>query len=360
MDEPRRDDAPHAAPGDGAEALPASSGGDAGKPMTDTPITLIEAVTQALAWELAHDPTVLVLGEDVGVNGGVFRATAGLQQRFGDQRVLDTPLDETTIAGLAVGLGAQGMKPVTEAQFDGFVYPMIDQVVSHAARLRNRTRGRLSCPMVLRIPWGGGIRAPEHHSEANESMFVNVPGLRVVMPSSPQRAYGLLLAAIREPDPVIYYEPKRIYRQYKELVPDDGEALPLDVCFLLREGHDVTLVAWGAQVKEALEAADVLAAEGVSAEVVDVATLRPLDFDTIAESVARTGRCVIVQEAPRSAGFGAEIAARLAERSMFDLLAPVERVTGYDTHIPLFRLEMKYLPGVERIVAAARRTLAHG
>jgi 2-oxoisovalerate dehydrogenase E1 component beta subunit len=320
-------------------------------------ITLIEALTQAMAWELKHDPSVLILGEDVGVNGGVFRATAGLQQVFGPERVLDTPLDETTIAGLSVGLATQGMRPVAEAQFDGFVYPMLDHLICHAARMRNRTRGRLSCPLVLRVPWGGGIRAPEHHSEANESMFTNVPGLRVVMPSSPQRAYGLLLAAIRDPDPVIFYEPKRIYRQYKEEVPDDGEALPLDVCYVLRDGSDVTLVSWGAQVKEALEAAEALAGEGISAEVIDLATLKPLDFDTIAESVAKTGRCVIVHEAPYTAGFGAEIAARLAERSMYDLLAPVERVTGYDTHIPLFRLEMKYLPSVARIVAAAKRTL---
>jgi len=212
--------------------------------------------------------------------------------------------------------------------------------------------------MVLRIPWGGGIRAPEHHSEANEAIFTNVPGLRVVMPSSPQRAYGLLLAAIRDPDPVVFFEPKRIYRQYKEEVPDDGEALPLDVCFVLRDGGDVTLVSWGAQVKETLEAADALAKDGISAEVIDVATLKPLDFDTIHESVKKTGRCVIVHEAPRTAGFGAEVAAQLAEKAMFDLLAPVERVTGYDTHIPLFRLEMKYLPSVERIVAAAKRTLA--
>jgi len=321
-------------------------------------ITLIEAITQALAWELKHDDSVVVLGEDVGVNGGVFRATAGLQQTFGPQRVLDTPLDETTIAGLTVGLATQGMKPVAEAQFDGFMYPMVDHIICHAARFRYRTRGRLTCPMVLRVPWGGGIRAPEHHSEANEAIFTNVPGLRVVMPSSPQRAYGLLLAAIRDPDPVIFFEPKRIYRQYKEEVPDDGEALPLDVCFVLRDGSDVTLVTWGAQVKEALEAADALAKEGISAEVIDVATIKPLDFDTIHESVRKTGRCVIVHEAPRTAGFGAEIAAQLAEKAMFDLVAPVERVTGYDTHIPLFRLEMKYLPSVEKIAAAAKRTLA--
>jgi 2-oxoisovalerate dehydrogenase E1 component beta subunit len=321
-------------------------------------VTLIEAVTLALAHELERDDSVVVLGEDVGVNGGVFRATAGLQQRFGSQRVLDTPLCETTIAGLTVGLATQGMRPVAEAQFDGFVYPMVDHIACHAARIRNRTRGRMSCPMVLRVPWGGGIRAPEHHSEANESIFTNIPGIRVVMPSSPHRAYGLLLAAIRDPDPVVWFEPKRIYRQYKEDVADDGEALPLDVCYVLRDGSDVTLVSWGAQIKETLEAAEALEQEGISAEVIDVATLRPLDFDTIRDSVARTGRCVIVHEAPRSAGFGAEIAARLAEESMFDLVAPVERVTGWDTHIPLFRLEMKYLPSVERIVAAAQRTMA--
>jgi 2-oxoisovalerate dehydrogenase E1 component beta subunit len=321
-------------------------------------ITLIEAITQALAYEMKHDESVIVLGEDVGINGGVFRATAGLQQTFGDQRVLDTPLDETTIAGLTVGLATQGMKPVAEAQFDGFMYPMVDHIICHAARMRYRTRGRLTCPMVLRVPWGGGIRAPEHHSEANESIFTNIPGLRVVMPSSPQRAYGLLLAAIRDPDPVIFFEPKRIYRQYKEEVPDDGEALPLDVCFVLRDGSDVTLVSWGSQIKETLEAADALQKEGISAEVIDVACLKPLDFDTILESVKKTGRCVIVHEAAKTAGFGAEIAARLAEHAMYDMVAPVERVTGYDTHIPLFRLEMKYLPSVEKILAAVKRTLS--
>ncbi|QOW22343.1 alpha-ketoacid dehydrogenase subunit beta [Novilysobacter avium] len=321
-------------------------------------ITLIEALTQAMDYELRADDSVVVLGEDVGVNGGVFRATAGLHAKFGSERIIDTPLDETTIAGLTVGMASQGMRPIAEAQFDGFMYPMVDFIVCHAARMRYRTRGRLTCPMVLRVPWGGGIRAPEHHSEANEAIFTNVPGLRVVMPSSPQRAYGMLLAAIREPDPVIFFEPKRIYRQYKEVVPDDGEALPLDVCYVLRDGTDVTLVTWGAQVKEALEAAEKLDAEGISAEVIDVATLRPLDFATIAESVSRTGRCVIVHEAPKTAGFGAEIAARLAEESMYDLVAPVERVTGYDTHIPLFRLEMKYLPSVERVVEAARRAMA--
>ena len=316
-------------------------------------ITLIEAVTQALAFELNKDPSVLVLGEDVGVNGGVFRATAGLQQRFGPERVLDTPLDETTIAGVTVGMAAQGLRPVAEAQFDGFVYPMIDHIVCHAARMRNRTRGRLSCPMVLRVPWGGGIRAPEHHSEANEALFAHIPGLRVVMASSPGRAYGLLLAAIRDPDPVIFFEPKRVYRLYKEDVPDDGEALPLDVCFVLREGKDLTLVSWGAQIKETMEAAGELAKQGIECDVIDVATLKPIDFDTICESVQKTGRCVIVHEACRTGGIGAEIAATLAERSLFDLKAPIKRVTGYDVPIPLFRLEMQYLPSVAKIVSAA-------
>ncbi len=322
-------------------------------------ITLIEAVTQAMAYEMRHDPSVIVLGEDVGVNGGVFRATAGLHAQFGSGRVLDTPLDETTIAGLAVGMAFQGMRPIAESQFDGFIYPMMDHIICHAARMRSRTRGRLHCPMVLRAPWGGGIRAPEHHSEAPEALFAHIPGLRVVIPSSPARAYGLLLAAIRDPDPVIFFEPKRIYRQYKEEVPDDGEALPLDVCFVLRDGSDVTLVTWGAHVKETLEAAERLAERGVSAEVIALATIKPIDFDTIRESVKKTGRCVIVHEAARTAGIGAEIAAQLAEKSMFDLVAPVERVTGYDVPIPLFRLEMKYLPSVERIIAAVDRTLAY-
>jgi pyruvate dehydrogenase E1 component beta subunit len=321
-------------------------------------ITLIQAVTQALAWEMAHDDSVVVLGEDVGVNGGVFRATQGLSEKFGEWRVIDTPLDETTIAGVTVGLATQGIKAIAEAQFEGFIYPMMEQIACHAARMRNRTRGRLTVPAVFRAPWGGGIHAPEHHSEANEHLFTNVPGLRVVLPSSPARAYGLLLAAIRDPDPVVFFEPKRIYRQYKEEVPDDGEALPMDVCFVLRDGTDVTLVTWGAQVKECLEAADELAEEGIGAEVIDVATLTPLDFDTIAESVHKTGRCVVVHEAPKTAGFGAEIAARLAEECLYDLLAPVERVTGYDVHIPLYRLETKYLPSTERIVTAAKRTLA--
>jgi len=321
-------------------------------------ITLIEAVTLALAFELNRDPRVLVLGEDVGVNGGVFRATAGLQQRFGAERVLDTPLDETMIAGITVGLAVQGMIPVAEAQFEGFIYPMVDHIVCHAARMRNRTRGRLTCPMVLRAPWGGGIRAPEHHSDSNEAYFAHTPGIRTVIPSSPTRAYGLLLAAIRDPDPVIFFEPKRIYRAFKEDVIDDGEALPLDVCFVLREGRDVSLVSWGAAIKESLEAAEQLAARGISVEVIDLATIAPIDFDTILESVEKTGRLLIVHEAPRNVGVGAEIAATVAERAIYALKAPILRVTGYDTIMPLFKLEMNYLPSVARIIDATEQLMS--
>ena len=320
-------------------------------------LTLVEGVTQALAWELQHDDSVVVLGEDVGINGGVFRATNGLQQRFGDQRVIDTPLAEVMIAGMSIGMAAQGMKPVAEAQFMGFIYPMLDQMICHAARMRHRTRGRLHCPLVLRAPFGGGIHAPEHHSESTETLFAHIPGLRVVIPSSPLRAYGLLLAAIRDPDPVVFLEPKRIYRQYKEEVPDDGEDLPLDVCYVLRDGTDITLVTWGAMVKETLQAADALAEQGVSAEVIDVATIKPLDTATIIESVAKTGRCVIVHEAARTGGMGAEIAAQLADAGLWHLHAPVKRVAGYDTVMPLYKMEMQYMPSVQRILNAVNEVL---
>lgn len=320
-------------------------------------INLVEALNLALAWELAHDPAVVLLGEDVGVNGGVFRASIGLQARFGAQRVIDTPLAETAIAGAAIGMAAMGLKPVAEIQFAGFVYPTLDHIINHASRLRHRTRGRLSCPMVLRTPCGAGIHAPEHHSESPEALFAHIPGLRVVIPSSPARAYGLLLAAIRDPDPVIFLEPTRLYRLFRQEVADDGEALPLDVCFTLRQGSDVTLVSWGAMLQETQAAADVLAQEGVMAEVLDVATVKPLDMATILESVARTGRCVIVHEAARTSGFGAEIAANLAEYGLYSLLAPVQRVTGYDVVVPLAKLEHQYMPSVERIVSAVRKTL---
>lgn len=320
-------------------------------------ITMVEALTQAMAWEMAHDESVVVLGEDVGVNGGVFRATVGLQEKFGKQRVVDTPLAEALIAGVSIGMAAQGLKPVAEIQFSGFIYPTVDQMINHAGRLRSRTRGRLHVPMVLRAPSGGGIHAPEHHSESNEAMFAHMPGIRVVMPSSPKRAYGLLLAAIRDPDPVVFLEPTRLYRMNKQEVEDNGEALPLDTCFVLREGADVTLVTWGAMVLESLQAAQQLADQGVDVEVIDLATVSPIDFDTILESVEKTGRLVVVHEAPRNCGVGAEIAATVAERAIYSLEAPVQRVAGYDTPIPLFKLEHDYMPSVDRIVRAMRNTL---
>jgi 2-oxoisovalerate dehydrogenase E1 component beta subunit len=320
--------------------------------------TLVGAVTMALAHAMAEDENVVLLGEDIGANGGVFRATQGLLERFGPERVIDTPLAELAIGGVSVGMAAAGLRPVAEIQFMGFIYPIVDQIVSHAARLRYRTRGRLTCPMVVRAPFGGGIHAPEHHSESTEAMFAHIPGLRVVIPSSPQRAYGLLLAAVRDPDPVIFLEPKRIYRAVKQEVPDDGAALPLDTCFVLREGRDITLITWGAMVKETLAAAETLSKEAVSAEVIDVATLKPLDADTILASIDKTGRSVIVHEAALTGGFGGEIAARIAESGLLSLQAPIERVTGYDTVMPLPRLEHHYLPSEGRIVAAARRALA--
>ena len=312
-------------------------------------VTLVDAINLALARAMHDDPSVVVLGEDVGVNGGVFRATVGLQERFGSERVLDTPLAELLISGLCVGMAVQGLKPVGEIQFMGFLYPCIDQLVNHASRMRNRSQGRLTCPMVLRTPHGAGIHAPEHHSESTEAMLAHIPGLRVVIPSSPERAYGLLLAAIRDPDPVVFLEPTRIYRSAKGEVEDNGEALPLDFAFVLREGRDITLISWGAMLKETMAAADALAVEGI------VATLKPYDEDTVLASVAKTGRCVIVHEAARTGGFGAEIAALTAERGLSSLLAPVTRVTGYDTIIPMARLEQHYMPSVDRIVTAARK-----
>lgn len=317
-------------------------------------LNLVEAVNAALAAEMARDESVLLLGEDIGLNGGVFRATNGLQARFGRERVLDTPLAEGGIAGVAIGMAAMGLKPVAEIQFTGFIYPTLDQMINHASRLRNRTRGRLTCPMVLRSPYGAGIHAPEHHSESPEALFAHVPGLRVVIPSSPARAYGLLLAAMRDPDPVVFFEPTRLYRLFKQEVADDGEALPLDACFLSREGADVTIVSWGAMVREADAAADVLAEQGVEAEIIDVATIRPLDMETILRSVEKTGRCVIVHEATRMGGFGAEIAAEIAEKALYSLQAPVKRVAGYDVVVPLYRLERQFIPSVDRIVDAVR------
>lgn len=317
-------------------------------------VTMIEAINMALAYELEHDKDVVLLGEDVGVNGGVFRATNGLQARFGKDRVIDTPLAESMIAGLSVGMAAQGLKPVAEIQFMGFEMSAWDHIYSHAARLRNRTRGRITQPMVIRMPSGGGIHAPEHHNESTEAIFAHTPGLKTVICSNPTRAYGLMLAAIRDPDPVIFLEPKRVYRIVKHEVEDNGEAAPLEMCFIDREGTDITLVSWGAMMHETLLAAEALAKEGVSAEVIDVATVAPLDIDTILESVRKTGRLLIIQEAPRAGGVASEIAAEVAEKAVTSLLAPIGRVAGYDTVMPYYKLEKMYMPTVDRVLAAAR------
>lgn len=322
-------------------------------------VSMLGAITMAMARAMEDDPNVVVVGEDVGVNGGVFRATEGLLERFGEERVMDTPLAETVLAGMSIGLAAQGFRPVTEFQFLGFIYPALDQIINHAGRLRNRTRGRLSCPMVFRAPMGAGIHAPEHHSESTEALFAHIPGIRVVIPSSPARAYGLLLSSISDPDPVMFFEPTRLYRAQKEEVEDNGQGLPLDVCFTLREGKDVTLVSWGASIRETLAAANTLAAEGISAEVIDLATISPIDSDTILRSVEKTGRLVIVHEAPRNCGVGAEIAARVAERGLLFLQAPIERVTAPDTAVPLLRLEKTYMPSETQIADAARRAVRY-
>jgi pyruvate dehydrogenase E1 component beta subunit len=293
----------------------------------------------------------------VGKDGGVFRATLGLLDEFGEERVRDTPLAESMIGGISIGMAIAGLKPVAEFQFLGFLYPALDQIISHASRIRNRTRGRMSCPVVFRAPYGCGIHAPEHHSESTEAMLAHIPGLRVVIPSSPARAYGLLLASIRNPDPVIFLEPSRLYRWSKQEVKDDGKALPLDVCFTLRVGSDVTLVSWGAMLKETLAAAEQLAEQGIEAEVIDVATIKPLDIETILASVEKTGRCVIRHEAARTGGVGADISAQLAEQGMMFLKAPIQRVTGYDTIVPYARLEKLYLPSEKNILAAVQTVM---
>lgn len=324
---------------------------------TTEKLTIAQAVRDALRDEMERDETVLVLGEDVGIDGGVFRATDGLVERFGHDRVIDTPLAESAIIGMSVGLAATGFRPVAEIQFMGFVYPAINQLFSHAARLRNRTRSRLHVPMVVRMPYGGGIHPPEHHSESYESLFLNTPGFKVVVPSNPYDAKGLLTSAIRDDDPVLFMEPKRIYRAFREQVPSESFTVPLGKANIARTGTEVTLVSWGAMVRVCLDAAEVLAHDGVSAEVVDLRTLNPLDRDTLIESVVKTGRAVVVHEAPRTNGFGAEISAQITEHAMLQLLAPVQRVAGFDVVFPLSHNEKLYLPSRERIIKAVHEAL---
>ncbi|TNC81087.1 MAG: alpha-ketoacid dehydrogenase subunit beta [Oleiphilus sp.] len=326
--------------------------------LSDTKVvTMVEAVNLALHRAMQEDENVVVLGEDVATNGGVFRATVDLKDRYGCKRVMDTPLAESLIAGISVGMATQGLRPVAEMQFMGFIYAAVEHMISHAARMRNRTRGRLSCPMVLRAPYGGGIHAPEHHSESTEALFAHIPGLRVVIPSSPTRAYGLLLSAIADPDPVVFLEPKRIYRMARQEIRDNGEGLPLDTCFTLRTGRDISLISWGAMMHETLAAAQALERLGIDAEVIDVATISPLDMETICTSVEKTGRAVVVQEAARQCGLASEISANISERCLLHLQAPVQRVTGYDTPMPYFSNEQLYMPSVDDILAAVKNCL---
>ena len=319
---------------------------------------MVEAINRGLMEEMERDSSVMVLGEDVGKEGGVFRVTDGLQSRFGAERVVDTPLAESGIVGVALGLAVKGFKPVAELQFMGFLPPALDQVISHVSRIRNRSRGRYTCPMVIRMPYGGGIHAPEHHSESIEAMLAHIPGIKVVIPSTPHDAKGLIVSAIRDPDPVLFLEPKRVYRAIKEEVPDEEYTVPIGEARVVREGDDVTVISWGAMVREALHAAEKVKGEGVNAEVIDLRTISPLDDETIATSVKKTGRAVIVHEAARTCGLGAEIIARINEKALLSLEAPVERVTGFDTVFPLYKMEHHYLPGPERILRGIRKVMA--
>ena len=321
--------------------------------------TLVEAINEALHGEMERDESVLVMGEDVGRSGGVFRVTAGLQERFGADRCVDTPLAEAGILGTALGLCMVGWRPVVEMQYDAFSYPALDQLITHVGRYRWRSGGKMNVPVTVRMPYGGGVRAPELHEESPEAYYVHTPGIKVAIPSTPADAKGLLTAAIRDPDPVVFLEPKVLYRTDRDDVPQGEHYIPLGQARIVRQGTDATVIAYGAMVRVAEEAAQALAAEDVSVTVLDLRTLRPLDEDALLESVRRTGRVVIVQEAPRTAGFGAEIAAIVAERALLDLHAPIERVTGYDVPFPHWRLEDVYLPSAERVASAIRRTLEY-
>jgi len=321
-------------------------------------MTLVGAINHALDFELSRDDRVMVIGEDVGLNGGVFRATDGLHAKHGGDRVVDTPLDESGIMGSAIGLAIGGMRPVPEIQFEGFMGPAYDQLVNHAARMRTRSRGAITCPLTIRVPIGGGIHAPELHSDSPEAIYTHSPGLKVVMPSTPYDAKGLLLAAIRDPDPVLFFEPKRVYRSFKEEVPEDDYTVEIGKAKIVSEGDDITVVTWGAPVFQCLAAMDELP-EDVSVELIDLRTCWPMDIETIAESVRKTGRCVVVHEAPLTAGLGAEISARVQEECFLYLQAPVQRCTGFDTIMPYYKLELQYLPEAPRIKKCIEECLAY-
>jgi len=312
-------------------------------------LTLVQAINLALAQEMEKDSRVVLLGEDVGLNGGVFRVTEGLQERFGEERVVDTPLAESGIIATAIGLAMNGARPIPEIQFEGFLGPAYDQIVNHAGRYRTRSRGAVTIPMTIRIPVGGGIHAPELHSDSPEAIYAHHPGLKVVMPASPYDAKGLLISAIRDPDPVMFFEPKRIYRAFREEVPEEEYTVPIGKAKIVEEGEDVTVVTWGAPVIQCIKAMDEVQS---SVELIDLRTIYPWDIETVVESVNKTGRCVIVHEAARTAGFGAEIATTIQERCFLRLEAPVQRVTGFDTVMPYYKLEMEYLPESPKIVEA--------
>ncbi|PSQ50819.1 alpha-ketoacid dehydrogenase subunit beta [Halobacteriales archaeon SW_6_65_15] len=316
-------------------------------------LTLVQAVRDGLYTEMQQDDDVLVMGEDVGKNGGVFRATEGLYEEFGEDRVIDTPLAEAGIVGTAIGMAAYGLKPVPEIQFMGFIYPAFDQIVSHAARLRTRSRGRFTCPMVIRAPYGGGIRAPEHHSESTEAFFAHQPGLKVVIPSTPYDTKGLLTSAIRDPDPVMFLEPKLIYRAFRGDVPTDSYEVPIGEAAVRKEGSDISVFTWGAMTRPTVEAAEQLEGE-IDVEVVDLRTVSPLDEETIVESFKKTGRAAVVHEAPKTGGLGGEIASIIQEEALLYQEAPVERITGFDTPFPLYALEDYYLPEPARIKEGIR------
>jgi pyruvate dehydrogenase E1 component beta subunit len=319
-------------------------------------LTLVQAINLALIQEMEKDDRVLLLGEDIGLNGGVFRATEGLFQRFGGDRVVDTPLAESGIMGTAIGLAMGGLRPIPEIQFEGFLGPAFDQLTNQCARSNTRTRGRLTCPLVLRVPVGGGIHAPELHSDSPEAIYTHTPGLKIVMPSSPYDAKGLLISAIRDPNPVIFFEPKRIYRAFREEVPEDEYTVPIGEARVVREGDELTMVSWGATVIQCMNAIE---QSGRSIELIDLRTISPIDIDTVANSVNKTGRCVVVHEAPKTCGLGAEIAAGVMEHCFLHLEAPVQRVCGFDTIMPYYKLELDYLPDAERIGKSITETLAY-
>jgi pyruvate dehydrogenase E1 component beta subunit len=321
-------------------------------------LTLVQAITLGLQQEMERDDRVVILGEDVGKNGGVFRVTEGLQARFGVDRVVDTPLAESGIMGTAIGLAIAGMRPVPEIQFEGFLGPAYDQLVNHAARYRTRSRGAITIPLTVRVPVGGGIHAPELHSDSPEAIYAHQPGLKVVMPSTPYDAKGLLAASIRDPDPVVFFEPKRLYRAFREEVPEEDYTVEIGKGKIVAEGTDLTVVSWGASVHQCMEAMDSLP-EDVSVELIDLRTISPYDADIVAESVEKTGRAVVVHEAPRTAGMGAEIAMMIQERCFLHLQAPVQRVTGFDTVMPYYKLELDYLPDARRIAEAIQQCMAY-